>query len=57
MDITVLVVGLIVLAIFILPFYYITHVKGKTPKSEEHNLLSENRILNHPKSKKQQAKG
>jgi quinol-cytochrome oxidoreductase complex cytochrome b subunit len=57
MDITVLVVGLIVLAIFILPFYYVSHVKSKNPKPEEHNHDAVNRELNHPKTRKQHAKG
>jgi hypothetical protein len=35
MNVTVLLVGALVLAIFILPFYFVTHSKSKDEKAGE----------------------
>lgn len=52
MDITVVLVGLAVLALFVLPFYFVTHTKGSASKPEDTTHHASASELNHAKGRK-----
>ncbi|MFN3555260.1 MAG: hypothetical protein ACK4VN_04770 [Bacteroidales bacterium] len=55
MDITVMLVGLAVLALFLLPFYFVARSKGTSNPTDDSTHHPAARELNHPKKKKQHA--
>lgn len=52
MNITVLIVGLLVLCLFALPFYFVAHAKSKTPPAKEFMNPNAQPIIKHPGRKK-----